>query len=70
MVYIMKLLFICTVAWGHYATAIALTYSSWPRLHAPLDGVQQIIELQLTDDEAEKFRHAIEVIKANIARLP
>lgn len=33
-------------------------------------GVQQIIELQLADDEAEKFRHAIEVIKANIARLP
>lgn len=33
-------------------------------------GVQQIIELQLADDEAEKFRHSIEVIKANIARLP
>ena len=33
-------------------------------------GVQQIIELQLADDEAEKFHHAIEVIKANIARLP
>jgi L-lactate dehydrogenase len=33
-------------------------------------GVQQIIELQLADDEAEKFRHSIEVIKANITRLP
>ena len=33
-------------------------------------GVQQIIELQLADDEAEKFRRSVEVIKANIARLP
>jgi L-lactate dehydrogenase len=32
--------------------------------------VQQIIELQLADDEAEMFRHAIKVIKAYIARLP
>ena len=38
--------------------------------HVAQSGVQQIIELQLADDEAEKFHHAIEVIKANIARLP
>ncbi len=32
-------------------------------------GVQQIIELQLAEDEAALFRHSVEVIKANIARL-
>jgi L-lactate dehydrogenase len=32
-------------------------------------GVQQIIELQLAEDEAAQFRHSVEVIKANIARL-
>lgn len=34
------------------------------------NGVQQIIELQLADDELKQFRHSAEVIKANIARLP
>ncbi|WP_342320728.1 L-lactate dehydrogenase [Kosakonia sp. BYX6] len=33
-------------------------------------GVQQIIELQLEEDEVAKFNHSVEVIKANIARLP
>ena len=33
-------------------------------------GVQQIIELQLEEDEVAKFHHSVEVIKANIARLP
>lgn len=34
------------------------------------NGVQQIIELQLTDDEMALFRHSASVIAANIARLP
>ncbi|EMV7410332.1 TPA: L-lactate dehydrogenase [Enterobacter soli] len=33
-------------------------------------GVQQIIELQLAEEEQTKFRHSVEVIKNNIARLP
>ena len=33
-------------------------------------GVQQIIELQLAEEEQAKFRHSVEVIKSNIARLP
>ncbi len=33
-------------------------------------GVEQIIELHLTEDEVAKFNHSVEVIKANIARLP
>ncbi len=33
------------------------------------NGVQQIIELQLRDDEVVKFNHSVGVIKANIARL-
>lgn len=33
-------------------------------------GVQQIIELQLAEEEQAKFRHSVEVIKNNIARLP
>lgn len=33
-------------------------------------GVQQIIELKLAEEEQQKFRQSVEVIKANIARLP
>ncbi|HBW5387497.1 TPA: L-lactate dehydrogenase, partial [Klebsiella pneumoniae] len=33
-------------------------------------GVKQIIELQLAGEEQAKFSQSIEVIKANIARLP
>ena len=33
-------------------------------------GVQQIIELQLAEEERVKFRHSVDVIKNNIARLP
>lgn len=33
-------------------------------------GVQQIIELQLAEEEQARFRHSVEVIKSNIARLP
>ena len=34
------------------------------------NGVQQIIELQLAEDEQAKFQHSASVIAANIARLP
>jgi len=34
------------------------------------NGVQQIIELQLAEDEQAKFQHSPSVIAANIARLP
>jgi malate/lactate dehydrogenase len=34
------------------------------------NGVQQIIELKLAEEEQQKFRHSVEVIRANIARLP
>lgn len=34
------------------------------------NGVQQIIELQLAEDEQTKFQHSASVIAANIARLP
>lgn len=33
-------------------------------------GVQQIIELQLADDEREKFARSVEIIKTNITLLP
>ncbi len=33
-------------------------------------GVQQIIELQLADDEREKFARSVEIIKSNITLLP
>lgn len=32
-------------------------------------GIQQIIELQLSDDEQNKFNQSVEIIKSNIARL-
>lgn len=33
-------------------------------------GGQQVIELRLEEDEQQKFAHSVEVIKANIPRLP